>query len=384
MNILIVSPLFPPYSGVGGVRMNSLSKYLQQNGHNVFVIRNTPSLCGEGSLNSKVPKYIEITDVNACLSRKKNAQLYYDAIKELSNEQKIDLIIFSVGPYYTLRIAPRVRKILGIKYVIDFRDLLVYDRREKRTFYEDLKRFIYRYMHWFVERAAVNSSEAVVVVTPGDNKTMSRHYKKKRNRVYTIYNGYENVELVNCKTRSESDFTIASFGKLGYYSIDLVELLFSAVTNMVQKDKNILINHIGQKEASIEELLLSGRFIDVKYDCTGLVSYEEGRSLLKQADVCLIIYNHPTGLGTKVFDYIACNKPIILLTRHGKALAQLISSFKNGFVCESAKCLESTISKILEDEIKTLDDEKDLAQYSRHYQNEQYMKIIESQFGSKE
>lgn len=377
MNIIIVSPAYPPYSGVGGIRMNSLSKHLRNIGDQVFVLRNTPALWGEKNLKAEVPQGIKIIDINACKNEKENAELYYQAIYNIVQRNTIDLVIFSVGPFYTLRIAPRIKNELNIKYIIDFRDLWVFEKRGSRGWLKDLKHFVYRNMKRCIERSAVKSADAVAVVTPGDKKTMCKHYKKKKDQIYTIYNGYEAIpDKTEEGFRKNDVLTLTSFGKFGYYSPELVKVLFAAVNDIAGSGTKIAIKHIGQEETFVDKLFQDGRYKNVMYHCTGYVSYETGMREVQQSDICVITYNHPTGFGTKVFDYIACNKPIILLTKQGKALAELVSSFSNGFVCESTEEVEKAIQSIMENDIKTLDEQSTLKQYSRIHQNNKYIDLI--------
>ncbi|MBK5253010.1 MAG: glycosyltransferase [Peptostreptococcaceae bacterium] len=380
MSILIVSPAYPPYSGVGAMRMNSLSRYLRDNDEDVIVLRNTPDFWGENNLKAEVPLGIEIIDVNACLSAKDNELLYYCAIYEILRRKTIKLIVYSVGPFYTLRVAPIIKKKYNIKYIVDFRDLWVYENLGNRGFLRNIKHYISMYRNRLVEKDAVKNANGIVVVSHGDNQIMKRHYKNQKENIVTIFNGFEKFseisEKSNNKTEKDSIFNLVSLGKLGYYSNELVELLFKAVYDISKEGYRIRIMHVGNREDYVTKLLKNNDYLNAIYNCTGYVSYEQGIIMTKQSDICLIIYNHPTGLGTKVFDYIACNKPIVLITKQGKALSNFISSFENGYVCNSTDDIIKTINYILENNIKKLDDKKELNKYSREYQNKHYHELI--------
>lgn len=94
MNVLIVSPAFPPFSGVGGMRMGSLSKFLRDKGVNVRVLRNNPILWGKQNLKAEVPSGIKITDVNANKNFFGNGILYFEEVKKVLENESVDLIIY--------------------------------------------------------------------------------------------------------------------------------------------------------------------------------------------------------------------------------------------------------------------------------------------------
>jgi hypothetical protein len=63
LKVLIISPAFAPFSGVGAVRMTSLAKYLVACGDSVTVMRYTPSIWGRDTLKTSQPEGIEYIDV---------------------------------------------------------------------------------------------------------------------------------------------------------------------------------------------------------------------------------------------------------------------------------------------------------------------------------
>lgn len=381
MNLLIVCPAFPPFSGVGGMRMASLSKYIRDLGNRVVIIRNDPNFWGADKLKAEVPQGMEIIDVNACYTVKKNGDLYYKTIEKAIHKTCFDLIIFSVGPFYTLRAALRINKQYHIPYIIDFRDLWVFENRGDRGFINNMKHALLRNLHRLEEKKAIKYANAVITVTPEDQNTMRMHYKKYKDKFYTVYNGFDDIDVQQKRIEKKSDVVeLVSLGKIGYYSTVFVDILFEAVDTISRLGRKVAITHVGEPETYARDLAKSGRYQNLTYNCTGYLSYKQGIQIAKNADICFIACNHPTGLGTKVFDYIACNRPIILLTKQSRKLAELVSSFKHGYVCETVKDIQRAINEIIENNIQTLDDDINLHQYSRKRQNKNYYDIIQSLF----
>lgn len=377
MNILIVSPAYPPFSGVGSLRMNSLSKYLKNNGERPIILRNKPTYWGKENLKTEVPKEIEIIDVDVCSSIKKNTQRYYHAISEVLKSGKIDIIIYSVGPYFTLEIAPKISKVFNVKYIIDFRDLWVFENLGNRGIVKNTTHYLLMLMNRYSEKKAVMRANKIIVVTPGDKKIMQRHYRNQKDKIEIIFNGFEE-QLINYDDTIETNVkhTISTFGKFGYYAPNFAELLFEAIISVKSFGIDVLIQHIGAEEKYINELIVRKKYPEEIYSCTGYVNYEAGVEMTKKADVNFIIYKHPTGLGTKIFDYIACNKPIILVTDQAQALSQFVKSFKNGYVCKDKDGIIETIKHIIENDISTLDEKNRINLYSRKFQNKIYHELI--------
>ncbi|MFC7062337.1 glycosyltransferase [Halobacillus seohaensis] len=377
MKILIVSPAFPPFSGVGAIRMNSLSKYLRDIGEQVIVLRNTPLSWGEQNLKAEVPEGIEIIDVDTSTKFNENSEIYTNKIIEICEKHSIDTIIYSVGPFYTVKVAPKIKKLLGVNYIIDFRDLWVYEYKGKKNIFKKIKNELLMYPNRFIEKEAVKSADYVVVVTNGDKRKMGKYYRNESDKIKTIFNGYEYLSESYYEKQENNKITLAALGKLGYYSKELLSLLFESIGELVESGVEININHIGEIESNVGVLLKTNNLPSSIYDCSGFVSYEDGMKMTKESDIGLIIATHPTALGTKVFDYISCNKPILFITSEAEELSKFIRNFDYGFICKSKEDIIETINYIVKNNITKLDnDNNKIRQYSRKYQNEKYYNLV--------
>lgn len=380
MNVLIVSPAFPPFSGVGGMRMGSLVKYLKNKNINVKVLRNEPSIWGEENLKSEEVLNIPIIDVIADKSFLQNGLLYYRELRKQIQSDSIDLIIYSVGPFYTLIASFLVKKKYPEKKcIIDFRDLWSYEKKGRRDLLKDLRFSLIKVIYRIIERPAVSNSDAIVVVTPGDKAIMREKYKKKRKEIHSILNGYGEVEHghISQNENRKEVLRIVSLGKLAYYAPQLANELMNAIFELKRETNiNIMLIHVGQEESCLESAILNDD--NTMYSCTGYVEYKEGMRITQSADIGVIVYNHPTGYGTKVFDYISCNKPVILITQDGKSLMEFVLRFKNGYVCQTKEQIKNAILDIYKKKIDVLDEKIVVDQYSREKQNQSYFELIKS------
>ena len=89
-------------------------------------------------------------------------------------------------------------------------------------------------------------------------------------------------------------------------------------------------------------------------------------------------YVHPTGLGTKIFDYIYLNRPVISASPREIYLSQFMQRFENGFVCNSADEIYTAICKIISEDKAALDKNMHPETYSRRIQNQRFEALFHS------
>ena len=75
---------------------------------------------------------------------------------------------------------------------------------------------------------------------------------------------------------------------------------------------------------------------------------------MSTVSICILIDVRKSGLGTKIYDYIYLNKPIIYIGKKGTDLASFVESFEYGFICETEEEIIQTIDFILSNKIKFL------------------------------
>ena len=97
---------------------------------------------------------------------------------------------------------------------------------------------------------------------------------------------------------------------------------------------------------------------------------------LSRQNASLIVYGTYEGLGTKVFDYIGLNKPIIYYGVYPSELSEFISRFKNVVVTSDSIELEQGIRRFVHQRIEKLEVVK-CEKYSREYQNIRYKNLID-------
>ncbi len=384
MNILIVSPWFSPFLGVGALRMSSFVSYLLAQNDDVTVLK----LCDDS-----YPKHLmgdkTIDGVHYIEARLQNkskflesAEIFYRKIDDVMKIKKFDVLVCSCGPFYTMLACEKACKKHGVFFVLDYRDLWIYHHKEYLNLFSKIRHIRFVLKHKKYEKAAVEQADLFVAVTPWSLDIMKEKYRLKASHL--IFNGYDDTTLnsINLdvdKSHKNNTFTeICFFGKMTYYSPLLAKEYLLAVKNLITKGYKIKIIHISEQEPQTQSLLNEIQFPLDCYTCTGRLSYKDGMKIVISTDICAAVIDYKAGLGTKIFDYMYANKPIVTIAPDGSEFAHLLKGCENAYVFQNGDKIEQSIQKIIDMNIDDLDKKFKPEIYSRSYQNKKYREQIVS------
>lgn len=378
MKILMVSPYFPPYTGVGGLRMASLAKFLLEAGDSLTVVKmDRASYPPEMAGGAQIPgiSYIEFTAKECNRDISSHIQLL---LCDLLQKSSFDCCIVSCGPYYTIRPLLSLWEQFRIPIVMDYRDLWLYDPRPITTLRMFLGNCRLKLMGHSVEKKALKICSFFVTCTPNNLRIMQKHYPFIKARSACIFNGYDLPEENFQKgALDESVIRIYILGKLAYYSPQGAEAFFRAVARLVKKGYPIQVIHAGAEEP-LEEIFNRAGFPKECYQELGPLRYDEAIAAAKSAHICTAVISYAIGLGTKIFDYIYLNKPIVAYAPPQSEFEELLSETENAYVCQTSKDIEAAIEKIIKEKryILTSDPTYRL-RFSRQTQNQKFRDLLE-------
>lgn len=383
MKVMIISPFYPPFSSVAVVRMASLSRYLIEKGCEVTVLRNNISQLDKNSKKSIVPMGVEIVDVNVLnkgryfRSFKKGIISYRDTINRILSKNKYDVVIISVGPFFTLSLCKLIKKKYNTKCILDFRDLWIVETHNGKDLL-NLKKLLSKFVFYPIERTAVKYADKVITVTEGWKNSMKKFYPRYSDKMDLVFNGYDDDLLGNINNYQYNDnmVLLGVFGKLSYYSSNYSQILFKTVKNLKNKYKDLKIMQVGIHESETEVIMEGIEFNTSDFYCTGFLDYVNGIKKMQTARICILVDIRKAGLGTKIYDYIYLNKPIIYIGVKGTDLANLVSSLENGFVCDTVEELTKKIKYLLDENITYLSRNNVNKEYARSTQNSRYYSLI--------
>ena len=388
MKILIVSYFFEPYNGVGAIRMTSFSKYLVENGNKVTIIKADNIYYGNNIHTTLENSKLKIINVkiklkNDFLNFLRIKLTFKKTIDKELNKLSYDWIIFSGGPYFYFSLGRYFKKKYAINYILDFRDLWVYESRTPKKFLSKLYINIIRKYHSIDEKLSIKHAKYVITVTPSDNNRMINAYETYKIKFNVIYNGFDDNKLIDLshisqKSNINNPINLMVFGKFMYYGEETSLIFFSTINNLIKNGKSIKITHIGNREEAVYKMLIKFDLPFDMYVCTGVCDYKKGMEVLQSADIFISIYPVRSGLGTKVFDYIFHNKPVVLFGYKNSEIATFFSQFENFYCCESTSEGSLIMTKIINQGSQKLDSKIDPVLYSRTYQWNKFIALLKS------
>ncbi len=246
----------------------------------------------------------------------KNVIKYSNQIIKFSNP---DFIICSYPPVSVLQIGIYFRNKFSIPLLSDFRDGFTKNPIELDIFSNKVKHQLYLEL----EKEIINKSIFITTASPGITKDFISNYPKK-NKFYTIFNGYDDIEFPNNKTIVKLDSKKISISHTGKLSLSQSCISISSFCKSLdfieQNDKIsskiefIFMGDLSKKEKSSLK----------KFTNSGLVKIinqqkrEISRELIKLSDFVLLITcaNDPTSVSGKLIEYLGFKKKILALTKN--------------------------------------------------------------------
>lgn len=368
MNILILSLAYAPYSGVGAARMTSLSKYLLDIGYSVTVICYDSTVFGDREQKRRIPEGVERICVEKLPEKKENRKNIQRTVERVIREKDFQICISSVGPYDTMFFIDKIWRKWKVPYVIDYRDPWLFEKTTiKPVGLLKYKLLIHDYLCKPIEKRVIKYASKIISVTEQCQKDLIERYHVNHDKCKVIFNGYEDVP-VSTAVEKKDEFLIGVAGKFSEYNADAAEKFLNAC-NQLKTAFQIKVLHIGKRED-----LLAEKYPEIYYN-VGEMNHKDTMEELTKTNALLVSYAHVSGLGTKVFDYIALNKPIIYVGVVPSELARFIDQFEYSYICTDLEQMQQAVKKIVQSKTFWLT-KRDTWKYSRQYQNEQYGMLI--------
>ncbi|AKG03776.1 hypothetical protein AAV35_002540 [Salimicrobium jeotgali] len=386
MNVLVVSHFYRPYSKVAAQRINYLTDYLDKLNHKVTVIKVSNEVYGNNLTKEEInlANTIKIDSIEAeskVLKIKPLIKLIYIIkyalrINHHLKNKNIDFLYLNGGPFYYFPLARFFKWKYKTKYVLDFRDPWVVGHYNRSS----------NFFSKCVEKICLKGADLVVNVTGSAmKKQIKAHQIKKSNKFIVIPNGYDESKVPKLNdnfensNKNQGKLIIGIFGKFSHYKESSVDMLLEAITELSIKNK-IKIVHIGEKEKEKYLIEKSKKYgLENILEFNGVLPYEEGIKRLKECNVLMLNHRQPEMVGTKIYDYIYLNKPIVAFpTQSNDEISLLLSNFSNSFLVYSKEELVVSLKRIVEHNLKLLEKEINVKNYSREKQTKKLVdKLIE-------
>jgi hypothetical protein len=211
--------------------------------------------------------------------------------------ESYDAVLISGNPFYYFDLAPFFRELWGAKVVLDFRD--PWARQERFRYSIDQRAKLME-----IEEEVVAGADAVISVNHECLNAIAPGVDAPR---FVVANGFDEtiVDLVPDPSRAETDGLIKLVYAGTVYATQPLDNLLDALS----ADRHRLV-HFGRDYSRSQ----AARSHPASRP-GGLVSYEELIAELKASDAGIITTTgEPTMSTTKIFDYVACDLDIIIVT----------------------------------------------------------------------
>jgi hypothetical protein len=383
--ILIVTYYYAPYNQVGGIRATFFANYFTKY-FSVDVIKAddshyykevNPHLIYKSKVNIhniKIP-----IRFNKYLHWLSGYYTFKKSIQNLLKLKKIDLIFFSGGPFFYFPLGNFFLKKYQIPFILDYRDNYFNKPNICR-----IKSFLhYLYFKHIIDKPSIKNASYIVNVSNGLTKLHQLDNEQiKKNYFITILNGYNDYLIKNANYKgqiykNQKKIKLGIFGKFAYYNQRHVDLLLRAL--ILHNKKEVIKLHlyiIGEKENYIEDRI-NTLGIQKYVKLVGNLNYKKGVEFL--ANMNILILNHPDndlGYGTKIFDYILLNKPIIAFTELNSETDKLLKLFKNSYICSDINKFNKAVDSIIKSGGSELGSNANIKVYSRSYQAHRLVNYI--------
>jgi hypothetical protein len=354
LNILLVAYHFSPDKRVGALRASYWFRNLPSKlDCNLYVIT-----ANEKSSEENV--HFVPTKEKTLFSRliKDPGLLWKDNVKSfLKNQTNInpDIVIITGGPFMQFGITKWLKKRYNCKVILDYRDPFA----TNPGFNNDKVSVIVKK---YFERSFNKQADVLITVNSYCAKIIEL-FDKKKNAI--IQNGYdENVDVEIKNPKLSAELNLVYTGKF-YFAPDF---LVRAV-----EEKGCVLNYYGA----------DGERIDVSCKSAidhGLVSYQESLKAIAKSDVGIIqTYGEDFQSTTKLFDYIRCKKPILIISdkfMNRGSIHEELKGYPNVFWAKNSQSdIKSALLEISNHEYKEPEDAF-VNKYSRGRQMEKLVGLI--------
>jgi len=297
--------------------------------------------------------------------------MYRAALKHILIYKDIDIILVTGRPFHSFFFGYLLTKITGIPWVADYRD-------EWSTSKLVQDRSVMQKIIWYLEKKHEKkwlSNATGFISCSEDWLTSIGTFIHKQG--YTVLNGYDPVDYQNVTfmNKMENEYWIVYNGTL--YPSQPIEVFLEAILTLTKvelKDKKLVLFFPGIQVYPIQEQrirsFMTGSGVDVRY--YSRLPKSEVISLQKSADLLLMIA-HPGIKGnysSKIFEYYACQVPILLCPSDHDVLEKFVREIRIGFVVDTVSECREVLEVLLNGQLEYSPDHSKGLSYTRKAQTE--------------
>jgi glycosyltransferase involved in cell wall biosynthesis len=325
----------------------------------------------------------------------KDRRMIKIARQQIENHQ-ITLILASTYRTFPLRTAHRLSRQYKLPLIVDLRDIIEQfpgneHISKKIAGFDRLNRLIAGIMtkKLYQQRNRVlKDADAVTTVSPWHVETL-RHFARN---VRLIYNGFD-PDLFIAERVIADKFKITYTGRLMSAELRDPVLLFEAVSVLkdslsIDPDKFRIQFYTDGDSAKTFKEMAKNHQISEFVDFFGYIPNHKIPDILNGSSMLLLLTNRSSGekaskgiMTTKVFEYLAVEKPVLCIRNDGGCLEETIRETRSGLAADSVGQVERfLLEKYGEWQQNGFTrqhvDRKKVSQFSRKEQAKQFLNIF--------
>lgn len=386
--LLIICYVFPPYPGIGGRRWAKFARYLAEAGHEVHVITARNPFSEQSVWLSDIQhpsiivhtlpaKYPAVLQTQPRTIAQKIRYRFWEAFfrffskgsvferalfwkKQLEEkagalirQHAIRNVIVTAPPFHLLHHAAGLKaKYPGIRVIADFRDPWTDNTSFMGFSSMDPRRLQYEKQ---LETEVLQQADFVLTVAGDMTAKLAARLPGNESKVVTLINGFDPGEISSTGTKSSSAskekmnfiYTGSLYPNLEYVFIPFADYLVKLRNENETLYRKLSFRFFGSAALEMKKIIKDRNLEDI-VQFNGWVSRQLIGDELEKTDCCMLFLAeaHAFSMNTKLFEYLAHRKPVILFSGPGET-PRFIESNKLGYHVEPAS-LAVSLDKIIE------------------------------------
>jgi glycosyltransferase involved in cell wall biosynthesis len=252
--------------------------------------------------------------------------------KELIRIHQIDTVITTSPPHSTQLIGLHLQKVLNVKWVADLRDPWT----DIYYFNQMYPAFIARQIQKKLEKKVLVNADRVITVSEELKKLFSGKADNISPKIKVIPNGFDTADFQGTnKTVHPDVFYISYVGTISneYTLTGFIKALVDLPKEIRSK---LRIRFIGKMPSELIERFENAKLTEL-IELTGYVPHHKAIEFLFSSDMLLLIIpdvkNNEGILTGKLFEYLASQKPILLIGPEKGDAAKIVRETNSGVIC---------------------------------------------------
>jgi hypothetical protein len=352
--IFIVAPYFPPSAMPPAQRLRMLVSHFSDFGWYPVIFTVDHIYRGEvpdpWMMELAGDQYDMITV--KCMDREKTGRYgvgdlglrmlpsLYRTLKKEIKKQKPDLVLYPVPPWYTMVIAPSIKRSTGVPYAIDYIDPWIHTSND-RTLKSRISQTIAR----LLEGRVVRKSNAILAVSDGILRDLvNRNPGIKNTPMKAIPYGVELKDFksiaINGTVRNDR-VVFRYIGSLSDSMLRVVRVLLEAFAEL-RKEQHIQVEFIGTSYAAggsaeprIGKYILELQLEDTVQEMPNRIPYRKAMELTRDSDILLLVGDMTAYYAaSKLMGLIASQQPFFAFLQSDSYPAQFLRRFNYKYLVE--------------------------------------------------